>query len=58
MFLLAAEYEYPVVVPDCLPKRPFRLGPEKFQKPKQIKTLNTIINQKKKFTQSEKQLII
>jgi hypothetical protein len=46
MFLLAAEYEYPVVVPDCLPKRPFRLGPEKFQKPKQIKTLNTIINQK------------
>ena len=28
MFLLAAEYEYPGVVPDCLPNKPFRLGPE------------------------------
>lgn len=27
MFLLAAEYEYPEVVPDCLPNNPFKFGP-------------------------------
>ncbi|KAI8025097.1 hypothetical protein LOK49_LG02G02717 [Camellia lanceoleosa] len=31
MLLLALEYEYPGVVPDCLPKRPFKFGPGCFK---------------------------
>lgn len=40
MFLLAAEYEYPGVVPDCLPKRPFKFGPG-FLKRNRKKVLKT-----------------
>lgn len=49
MPLLAAEYEYPGVVPDCLPNRPYRLGPKHHE----INSTKHLINPSFFFIQSK-----